>query len=248
MFMLNGPDPIEEKSRNLNAAIETIERVTRSGLFAGDCLITWAKTMGFLEDEKFVRAINNRLTGDSFNDNSMKGTIWRSHVMCWAADQCLGVGGDYVEAGCHNGDTVRIMTDYVGFSQTDRTYWLYDLFDNDGAYTQFIPGHSGGLYEKTVAKFADMPNVHIIKGKIPDSFEQGVPEKIALLHIDMNNAASEQAALEVLYERVQPGGVVIFDDYGWVQYRAQKDSADEFMGRRGKKVLELPTGQGLVIR
>jgi len=88
----------------------------------------------------------------------------------------------------------------------------------------------------------------VVRGRIPESFAQGAPEKIALLHIDMNNAPSERATLEALYDRVQPGGFMIFDDYGWVQYRAQKDSADEFMASRGKMILELPTGQGLAIR
>jgi O-methyltransferase len=41
---------------------------------------------------------------------------------------------------------------------------------------------------------------------------------------------------------------MIFDDYGWTGYPAQKDSADEFMQARGHSVLELPTGQGLVVK
>jgi len=248
MFMLNGSAPMEEKSKNLNTAVSLIQQATNSGLFASDCLITWAKTMGFLDDEKFVKGINSRLSGDAYNDNAVLGTIWRSHTMCWAGQQCLGVEGDYVEAGYYSGDTVRMVVDYVGFGDLDKRYWLYDLFDNDGDVTEFLPGHAGGLYEKTVAKFTDFENVRIIKGKIPDSFEQGAPEKIALLHIDMNNAPSERATLEALYDRVQPGGIFVFDDYGWVQYRAQKDSADEFMAQRGKKILELPTGQGFAVR
>ena len=60
--------------------------------------------------------------------------------------------------------------------------------------------------------------------------------------------AAERAALEVLYERMQPGGILLLDDYGWVQNRPQKDAADAFLARQGRKVLEMPTGQGLAIR
>ncbi len=126
MFMINGPGPIEEKSQNLNAAISTIAQVTNCGMFAGDCLITWAKSMGFLEDAKFLNAVNAQITPDPFIENSVKGTIWRSHVRCWAAQQCLGVDGDYVEAACHLGISSRMMADYVDFGQVDKTYWLYD--------------------------------------------------------------------------------------------------------------------------
>ena len=42
--------------------------------------------------------------------------------------------------------------------------------------------------------------------------------------------------------------MIVFDDYGWTGYRAQKVAADAFMQERGLAVLELPTGQGLVVK
>jgi O-methyltransferase len=248
MFMINGPGPIEEKSKSLAAAISTISAVTSSGLFAGDCLLTWAKNLGFLDDAKFMNVLKSELTGDYGIDNTVAGTIWRSHVRCWSAAHCAGIDGDFVEAGCHLGVSAKMMAGYIDFKKLDKTYWLYDIFDNDGTVSEKMFGHGPQLYEQTINKFKDIPNVRIIKGNLPESLEQGAPEKIALLHIDMNNEPSERATLEALYDRVQPGGFLIFDDYGWVQYRAQKDSADEFMAQRGKKILELPTGQGLAIR
>ena len=51
------------------------------------------------------------------------------------------------------------------------------------------------------------------------------------------------------YRRVmRPGGIIVFDDYGWSAYHRQKVSADEFMRERGHSVLELPTGQGMVVK
>jgi hypothetical protein len=64
MFMINGPGPMEEKSKSLAAAISTISEVTSSGLFAGDCLLTWAKNLGFLDDAKFMNVLKSELTGD----------------------------------------------------------------------------------------------------------------------------------------------------------------------------------------
>jgi hypothetical protein len=42
--------------------------------------------------------------------------------------------------------------------------------------------------------------------------------------------------------------VIIFDDYGWKVFRKQKVAEDQFMRARGYEVLELPTGQGLVVK
>ena len=47
--------------------------------------------------------------------------------------------------------------------------------------------------------------------------------RIAYLHIDLNQAPAEIAALEVLFDRIVPGGIVILDDYEWAMgYRRQK--------------------------
>jgi hypothetical protein len=60
---------------------------------------------------------------------------------------------------------------------------------------------------------------------------------------------AEVAALEMLFDRVSPGGVIVFDDYGWSDaYAAQLQRETEFMQKRGHHILELPTGQGLVIK
>lgn len=45
-----------------------------------------------------------------------------------------------------------------------------------------------------------------------------------------------------------PGGTIVLDDYGWLGYGDQKTVEDEFFAARGYQVLELPTGQGLLIK
>jgi O-methyltransferase len=253
-FMINGPGSADDKSRRLFFAIEEIKDITSSGLFAGDCLVTWAKSLSFLEDGAFVESINRqldnnlRLSNHLEHNRVLRGILWRKHVMCWAAEYCLRVDGDYAEVGCYMGDSVKVIIDYTNFRNTNKTYWLYDMFDNDGTISEKFAQHSSTMYQEVVESFRDIPNVRVIKGKVPESFSQGRPFKIAFLHVDMNNAPSERAALEELYESVAPSGIIIFDDYGWVQYRPQKDTIDQFLGKYGRRVLELPTGQGFFIK
>ena len=104
------------------------------------------------------------------------------------------------------------------------------------------------LYPSVQKRFAHMANVKVIKGFVPESFAEGSPESIAFLHVDLNSPAAEAAALEVLFDRVTAGGYVLFDDYGWFAARKQKEAIDAFFAPRGYAVLELPTGQGLVIK
>ncbi len=74
------------------------------------------------------------------------------------------------------------------------------------------------------------------------------PQKIAFMHLDINSAPAEIAALELLFDRIVPGGIIVLDDYGWLAYRAQQQAELNFFAARGIKVLELPTGQGLVVK
>ena len=87
----------------------------------------------------------------------------------------------------------------------------------------------------------------IHRGFLPESLGP-LPEKIAWLHIDLNAAKPEVETLEVLFERVVPSGIVILDDYGWLVLDAQKNAEDQFFAQRGYEVLELPTGQGMVVK
>jgi hypothetical protein len=83
---------------------------------------------------------------------------------------------------------------------------------------------------------------------VPDVLKTVAPDKISFLHLDLNNAQAELGALEVLFDRVSPGGMIVLDDYGWIAYRAQKLAEDPWFQARDYNVLELPTGQGLLIK
>jgi hypothetical protein len=104
------------------------------------------------------------------------------------------------------------------------------------------------LYADVKARFADTPNVTITQGKVPDVLAEVAPEKIAFMHLDLNNADAEIGALEVLFERMVPGAILVLDDYGWMGYRNQKLAEDPWFAKRGYRILEMPTGQGLVIK
>jgi len=55
-------------------------------------------------------------------------------------------------------------------------------------------------------------------------------------------------ALEYLFGRVTPGGIIVFDDFGWMVNQNQMIAELKYMALRGHMVLELSTGQGVVIK
>jgi O-methyltransferase len=232
------------------AALQTLAHLDenmgdpRGPWFMADNLITYGHSRGFLAEPLFVSAVLA-----SRPEPVERAILWRTHTLCWAAQSALALPGDYVECGTYRGYSAEVLMHFT-YGLPGRRVWLYDLFDPSGGTGEGhrMPAHAPDLVAQVRARFRQWDNVTVTQGKVPGVLAEVAPEQIAFLHIDMNNAEAERGALEVLFDRVSPGGMIVFDDYGWSGYRAQKDSADDFMGLRGLSVLELPTGQGLVVK
>jgi O-methyltransferase len=216
----------------------------RSGWFVSDNLLTYGRSRGFLTDQRFVAAVVAAKP-----TSAERSLAWRTHTVCWAARSCEQLDGDFVECGSYRGYTMDVVLHYLN-GLVGRRLWLYDLFDPSGAEGEGarMPEHSPQLHANVLARFAQWPNVTVTRGKVPDILATAAPERIAFLHIDMNNVDAERGAIEYLFDRIVPGGIVIFDDYGWTSHRDQMAAADIFAASRGLSVLELPTGQGMVLK
>ena len=68
----------------------------------------------------------------------------------------------------------------------------------------------------------------LIKGKVEDTLTDpnNIPDKIALLRLDTDWYESTKKELDVLYPRLQRGGVLIIDDYGY--WAGAKKAVDEY--------------------
>jgi O-methyltransferase len=230
-------------AEKFNASLDGLMEAAsvKAGWFAGDNLIAFGRNLGFLGDERFITAFNAHATGQI-----ERGILWRTATVAWAARQAVRRAGDFIECGCYKGTTARIVMDLVDLG--DRRVFLYDLFEHDASMAHnAMPEHSGELFAQVKARFASLPNVHVIQGAVPDSFAQGLPEKIAFAHIDMNSAPAEIGALNAIADRLVPGAVIVLDDFGALPYRAQHVAETEWFAARGIPVLELPTSQGLAI-
>jgi hypothetical protein len=231
--------------KGVQQTIDSIEHP--QGIFTGDNLITFGRNLGFLEDEKFVAAWRGNLVTPV-----EEAIVWRSAVLAWAVKSVISrkIPGDFVECGCYKGTTAGILCDYTDFAeQTGRQYYLYDLFEHEkGMAHHSLKDHSNTLFGTVKAKFEKYPNVQVLQGFIPDVIYANGPEKVAFMHIDLNNAPAEIGALEALFDKMSAGGILVLDDYGWRGYRAQKLAEDPWLAARGYQVLELPTGQGLVFK
>ena len=87
----------------------------------------------------------------------------------------------------------------------------------------------------------------MIRGRVPESLAVA-PDKVAYLSLDMNNAEAELAAPSYFWDRLSLSAIVVFDDYGWMGFKTQRDALNTFAASKGCRMASLPTGQGLLIK
>lgn len=185
---------------------------------------------------------------------------WRVYICCWAAEHGLKLEGDFLECGVFTGIYSRAVCEYLDFAaHPSRRFWLLDTFEGIDV-AQLTPEemargvagmnrkYAGDVYPEVKQTFAPFPNVSIVKGAVPGTLAQVASEKLAYVSIDMNAALPEVAATEFAWERLVPGGTIVFDDYGFAAHIEQKKALDALAARLGHPILALPTGQGLLIK
>ncbi|HEY2799612.1 MAG TPA: TylF/MycF/NovP-related O-methyltransferase [Chthoniobacterales bacterium] len=192
------------------------------------------------------------------------GIHWRVHVALWAAATAIRVPGDFVECGVNAGFVSSAIMRRLEWKNVPKRFYLIDTFRGPimAQYSsEEIKAGRLKLAEKAIASggyvtdlgrirenYAEWPNAVIIQGVVPEILPQVPADGVAFLHLDMNCACPERAALEFFWPRLTPGALVLFDDYSYFGCQQQAEAIDAAAAILGVNVLSLPTGQGLVIK
>lgn len=229
-------------------AVETLQNQA-SRYFIGDEMFIANRNMHFFNDEKFVRLLDEIAAAPMY-----RGMAWRLHTLVWAAKKALKLDGDFMECGVFRGFKSFFLLKYFEQQLANRSYYLCDTYEGvDLEQNHLSPiapqEHAKSkLYEFVKLRFSVFENAQVIKGSVPGSLQDLSIEKIAFLHLDMNAYQAEIGALEFLWEKIVPSGVIVLDDFGFEGHQAQMEREQSWFADKGYAVLELPTGQGVVIK
>jgi hypothetical protein len=249
----------KEKSCSLDQTILNDLPNHHSSVFWGDRLMTLDKSCGFLEKPEFKNAYKKIHGNHKYDQYKGSHTVaWRLHTLCWAAQEALSLPGDFMECGTFKGDFAWVVSQCVAFAKAGKTFYLYDSFEGfaeddktvDQGYADFANPiyREAGIYDSVLHRFSGNPKVKIIRGYLPEALDPIHPAQISFLHMDLNSPGAEVNTLRKLWPRIVVGGFIIFDDYGWKVFAKQKEEEDRFAAEKGLSILELPTGQGLLVK
>lgn len=206
--------------------------------FIADDLAVWFRVLGFLEDEDFKRATEPYQTS-----LFVRAKLWRIYTYCWAVKQSPR-GATKIDLGCYDGKTVHIAQRYL----PDMVWGVFDTFSNHPSQKN-KEKHSTSLWEEVTDR---LDECRIYDGLLPNTldsfFNDWISREIGFIHVDLNDGETEVSCLKLLWDRVVKGGIVLLDDYGWARYRHSHELHKAFFKQHGQDVLEMPTGQGMVVK
>jgi len=152
------------------------------------------------------------------------------------------IAGDVVECGSAQGGSAALMALTLRQLNSQRKLWLFDTFEGLPAPTSQDPDFEladlftgtcvGTLSEvrELFQRLEILEDVEFVKGL----FQRVLPithiPAISVLHIDGDWYESVKVCLDFLYDKVVPGGVIQFDDYGY--WKGARKAVDEFFDQR----------------
>ncbi|QYE99502.1 TylF/MycF/NovP-related O-methyltransferase [Paraclostridium sordellii] len=167
----------------------------------------------------------------------------------------VNIPGEILEFGVYKGASIIRFATYRELLENtySRKIIGFDIFgefpktdnDDDNKFIQRFEEQGGnGISKEALEDFIknkNIDNIELIKGNVFDTLDEFLEKnkqiKISLLHLDLDVYKPTKFILEKLYERMVPGGIIVFDDYGTV--KGATDAIDEFLKEKNKKIEKL---------
>ncbi len=175
------------------------------------------------------------------------------------------IPGDVVEFGVGRGHSLAYMVYALAFFGINKTVYGFDSFEGFAPGVEHDIGqrvtHAGmtppgwdntspelirAIFDfdrtqqsvgESLLRAREVP-VTLVKGYFSDTAtDANLPDRIALLHIDCDMYEPTKQALEACLPRMQPGGLIIFDEYDSAEtWPGEKKAADEICAAWGLDV------------
>jgi hypothetical protein len=204
--------------------------------------------------------MSNRASWDSFNDFLLHGSADRFAKILSRYElfkQVIGVPGDIVECGVFKGTGVlfwakliqifhplslRKVVGFDTFGEFPATAGVDQKFATELCAEAAYDGADPAALMAIASECGVRDRIELIPGDaratIPEYVEVHPGFRIALLNLDFDTYAPTHAALEVLYDSVVPGGVVICDEYS-LSGSTESDAVDDYLREHGLSAVRL---------
>jgi len=186
--------------------------------------------------------------------------MWRHYVVFWSSDYAAANTAcrekNLAECGVCDGLTIFFALNAISPAASPSKAYLYDswapmrgehLLPSEKSITGSYAYLDIENTRRNLSRFGDQ--VVLNKGFIPEVFAASAnPDKLIWLQIDLNSSKPTVESLEFFFDRIEPGGVVLFNSYAWAGYEDTRTAVRSWCEGRGGRLLPLPTGQAIFFK
>lgn len=182
------------------------------------CLVSHASYSPWRNDPAFQ-------TGYELVRESTLVDIYRCYELWHLISEVHSIEGDILEVGVWRGGTGALLAIAAKNFGIAANIWLVDTFagvvkagDRDSKYRGGEHADTSIEIVKTLLQRAGVtPNTSILSGVYPDDFSvhRSTQCKLRFVHIDVDAYQSAFDIFQNIWGRLVPGGIVVFDDYGF---------------------------------
>ena len=183
--------------------------------------------------------------------------IYRCWELWTLVDQTAKRDGGILEVGVWRGGTGALMAKRVLSTGRNDPVYLCDTFEGVVKAGSKDSAYKGGEHSDTSQRIVEdllrsleITNVRILKGIFPDEtaalIEPGA--RFRLVHIDVDVYQSAKDVMAWIWERIVPGGIVVYDDYGFQTCQGITKYVNEQIAEEDRVVLYNLNGHAIVIK
>lgn len=180
---------------------------------------------------------------------------------CWELWTLVGQtakrDGGILEVGVWRGGTGALMAKKAQFAGSNDPIYLCDTFTGvvkTGVQDTYYKGgeHSNASQHivEDLLRTLELANVRILKGVFPDEtahlIEAGA--QFRLCHIDVDAYQSAKDVMAWIWDRMVPGGIVVYDDYGFMECKGITKYVNEQTTESDRLVLHNLNGHAIVVK
>jgi len=138
-------------------------------------------------------------------------------------------------------------------------YHIFDTFEGLSELDQediptvnyVTPGKKGVLncpMDIVSGNLHEFPFITYHKGSIPDKFFEVENKTFSFVHIDVDLYKPIITSLEFFFPRLDDRGIIVIDDYGYLQFPGAYKAVEEFVAKENCPLLKLTTGQAVIFK
>lgn len=177
----------------------------------------------------------------------------RLFILYQLAQYASLVSGDVAELGVYKGGSAKLLSLVFNRKAVEKRIFLFDTFSGMPRTNPNKDLHSQGDFGDTSIEdvqtfLGDCNNIVLSKGRFAETLHSVDAYRFCYVHVDCDIYSSVMECCQFFYPRLSPGGIMIFDDYGFISCPGARLAVDEFFADKREPLVYLPTGQCLMFK